>query len=152
MFVYPDLTTVLLGKFEEDKLTEGHESLIIGHTLKSGILNLQFHQISGPVFRFCPSTVDTIRCPWLQEDPYERKIVCAGPSAMGDGVGDGLFIRKDVPAGTIVSFYNGIRVPPGENPTFQSRSYQIYLDWRPTNIKVNSLVFVSFYVKRHYQI
>lgn len=126
---------MLLGIFEEDKVIEAHESLIIGHTMKSGIFNLQFHQISSgsPAFRFWQSTLQNVECPWLQEDPYERKTVYAGPSAMMEetltDAGDGLFLRKDVPADTIVSFYNGIRVLPGETPPFRSASYQIFLDW-----------------------
>ena len=137
-FLYPDLTTVLLGNVQEDKIIEAHESSIIGHSVDGGILNLRFHQTSGPAFGFSPSTLQKIRCPWLQEDPYERKMVYAGPSAIGAGAGDGLFMRKDVPEGTIVSFYNGIRILPGETPPFRSSSYQIYLDWRATNVQVNS--------------
>ena len=133
-FLYPDLNTVLLGNFEEDKVIEAHESFVMGHTVNGGILNLRFYQTVGPSFRFWPSTLQKIRCPCLQEDPYERKIVYSGPSAMGAAAGDGLFVRKNIPAGTVVSFYNGIRVLPGEMPPFRSRSYQILLDWRPTTV------------------
>ena len=126
-----------MGSFQEDKLVEAQESFITGHTFNGDILNLQFHQKSGPIFRFCPSTLHCIPCPWLQEDPYERKVVYARPSKM-DGAGDGLFLRRDVPEGSLVSFYNGIRIMPGDNPPFESVSYQIYLDWKTTaNAKVS---------------
>ena len=130
------MNTVLLGRMHEDKIVRAYESSIIGYSMQSGILNLKFHPISGPLFCFWPSTLQKVRCPWLQEDPYESKMVYSGPSKLSDGAGDGLFLRKDVDAGTMVSFYNGIRIMPGEIPPFRSDSYQIFLDWRPTNVQV----------------
>ena len=120
----------------EDKIIKAYESSITGYAMKGGILHLKFHNISGPEFRFWPSTLQKVRCPWLQEDPYERKTVYSGLSSMGEGAGDGLFLRRDVSAGTVVSFYNGIRIMPGEVRPFRSDSYQIFLDWRPTNVQV----------------
>ena len=109
--------------------------------MKGGILHLKFHPISGNVFKFWQSTSQTVRCPWLQEDPYERKTVYSGVSAMGECAGDGLFLHKDVSAGTVVSFYNGIRIKPGEIPPFYSDCYQIILDWRPTSIYEVNMIF-----------
>ena len=131
-FVYPDLITVLLGRFEEDKLVEAHESSITWHTITRDILNLHFSPKTGPTFHFWPSTLTRVPCPWLQEDPFERKVVYSESSGM-NGAGDGLFLRKDVAMDSIVSFYNGIRVAPGERPPYESISYQIYLDWMPIN-------------------
>ena len=121
---------------EEDKIVRAYESSISGYTVNSGILCLRFSPTSGPQFRYWPSTCQKVKCPWLQEDPYERKIVSAGPSEMGECAGDGLFLLQDVSAGTVVSFYNGIRIMPGEIPPFRSTGYQIFLDWKPTNVPV----------------
>jgi len=142
-FIYPDLNTVLLGSIQDDQIIKAYESSITGFAMKGGILYLNFHHISGPEFRFWPSTLQKVRCPWLQEDPYERKTVYSGLSAMGEGAGDGLFLHKDVSAGTMVSFYNGIRIMPGEIPPFRSDSYQIFLDWRPTNIQNNDREYLD---------
>ena len=136
-FIYPDLNTILLGHMQDENMVKAHESSIVGLTMKSGMLYLKFRYISGPEYKFCPSTLNKVRCNWLQDDPYERKIVYSGPSRMGDHAGDGLFLRKDVPAGTVIAFYNGIRVQPGEIPPFRSNAYQIFLDWKPKYIKVN---------------
>ena len=65
----------------------------------------------------------------MLEDPYESKFVMPGKSSMGDNAGDGLFLKKDVIANTTISFYNGIRVKPGEISPFENSGYQIYVDW-----------------------
>ena len=85
-----------MGNIQEDKIIKANESSIDNCVMKGGILQLLFQPISGNEFRFWPSTLQTVRCPWLQEDPYERKIVYSGVSAMGEGAGDGLFLHKDV--------------------------------------------------------
>ena len=136
-FIYPDLNTILLGHMQDDKIVKAHESSIVGCNMESGMLSLKFSYISGPEFRFLPSTLYKVRCPWLQDDPYERKMVYSGPSSLGDHAGDGLFLKKDVEAGTVIAFYNGIRVLPGETPPFRSNAYQIFLDWKPKYTKVN---------------
>ena len=138
-FIYTDLSTVLLGAMGADKIVRAYECSITGYTFNHGVMNLQFSRTSGPHFRFWPSTLHKITCPWLQEDPYEHKTVYAGQSSMGEGAGDGLFLRRDVPAGTVVAFYNGIRIMPGEKPPFRSKAYQIFLDWKPTHVPVRML-------------
>ena len=132
-----------MGNIQKDKIVKAYENSIDGYAMKGGILHPKFHQTSGTEFWFWPSSLQKVRCPWLQEDPYERKIVYSGLSAIGECAGDGLFLRRDVSAGTVVSFYNGIRIMPGEIPPFRSDSYQIFLDWRPTNVQVNMQIYYS---------
>ena len=73
---------------------------------------------------------------------------------MGECAGDGLFLHKDVSAGTVVSFYNGIRIMPGEIPPFRSDGYQIFLDWSPSNkydwkiYQVNMIFCYSYFILR----
>ena len=147
-FIYTDLSTVLLGAMGADKIVRAYECSITGYTFNHGVMNLQFSRTSGPHFRFWPSSLHKITVPWLQEDPYEHKTVCARQSSMGEGAGDGLFLRRDVPAGTVVAFYNGIRVMPGETPPFRSKAYQIFLDWKPTNVPVRILACLEGILKR----
>ena len=49
------------------------------------------------------------------------------------GAGDGLFALRDIPEKTIISYYNGIRLLPGESYTTTSCNYQIYVDWSNTD-------------------
>jgi hypothetical protein len=47
-----------------------------------------------------------------------------------DDAGKGVFARKDIPAATVVAFYNGIRIPADEEDTDDSWddcSYRIFV-------------------------
>ena len=49
------------------------------------------------------------------------------------GAGDGLFARRDLPAGAVVAYYNGLRIEHGERYSTNSDSnYEIYVDWNYT--------------------
>ena len=52
-------------------------------------------------------------CPPLQRDPYETKILRVGASRV-EGGGEGAYARKNLPAGTVVAYYNGIRMKAEE--------------------------------------
>ena len=59
-------------------------------------------------------------------DPYESLFVEVKPSLIKDA-GEGLFAKTDIDVGTIISFYNGVRVRSGydwEKPT----PYKMILD------------------------
>ena len=48
-----------------------------------------------------------------------------------NGAGEGLFAKKDLPAGTIVAFYNGIRLPfklGGPKEEWESSGYKIFVN------------------------
>eukprot|EP00937_MAST-01D_sp_MAST-1D-sp2_P003711 g3711.t1 len=65
---------------------------------------------AGAVVRFDPSTEARISRQPLLHDPYERRTVFVARSRM-PGAGEGLFARCALPAGRIVSWYNGVKVP-----------------------------------------
>ena len=71
----------------------------------------------------------------LLADPYERLWVEVRQSTVPGG-GDGLFARRDVPAETVVSFYHGLVIRPGEEVEADSSNnqydYMIFLDWNNT--------------------
>lgn len=142
-FVYPDLSTVLIGKFEKNQMIEAYQSRIIGVKITQDFLELSLENVDKtkqPVFRNWPSTLTSIRCPWKLRDPYEDQFVMSTKSGLNEDAdaGDGLYLRRDVKAGTTVAFYNGIRIKPGEQPPFESADYQIYIDWSEN--KVTSLI------------
>ena len=81
----------------------------------------------------CPSDSVNVPCDWTLRDPYERVTVTCRPSKLPYGAGDGLFALRDIPEKTLISYYNGIRLMPGESYTTTSCNYQIYVDWLNTD-------------------
>ena len=79
-------------------------------------------------FCYWPSTADDIKCPPLQQDPYESSTIMVGQSLM-EGGGDGGYAKKDIPAGTLVAYYNGIRLKAGENSPYYDTGYAIFVEW-----------------------
>ena len=53
---------------------------------------------------------------------------------MSEHAGDGLFVKRDIPANTTICFYNGIRVKPGEKAPYQNTGYQIFVDWNKRSV------------------
>ena len=85
------------------------------------------------LYSYCPSDSVNVPCDWTLRDPYERVTVSCRPSELPTGAGDGLFALRDIPAKTVISYYNGIRLLPGECYTTTSCNYQIYVDWSNTD-------------------
>ena len=84
-------------------------------------------------YSYCPSDSINVACDWTLRDPYERVTVICRPSNLPQGAGDGLYALRDIPEKTIVAYYNGIRLMPGETYTSTSYNYQIYVDWLNTD-------------------
>ena len=85
------------------------------------------------LYSHCPSNSVNVPCDWTLRDPYERVTVSCRLSSLPTGAGDGLFALRDIPEKTIISYYNGIRLWPGESYTTTSCNYQIYVDWTNTD-------------------
>ena len=97
-----------------------------------------FNRIPGNLgffrYSYWPSSLYEVHVPPQQEDPYESKYVFAKKSQMSDYAGDGLFIKRDVPANTTIAFYNGIRVKPGDSAPYENTGYQIFVDWNKKSV------------------
>ena len=65
---------------------------------------------------------------------------------MSDHSGDGLFVKRDVPANSTICFYNGVRVKPGEQDPFENTGYQIYIDMNYGSV---SIFFQSYFFPFH---
>ena len=46
-----------------------------------------------------------------------------------EGGGEGAFAKRDILAGTIVAYYNGIRMKAGEKSPYDDTGYAIFVDW-----------------------
>ncbi len=133
-YIYPDISTCMYGTFRKETLVEARASSIVSASLDDNyILNLKLRQPQpdDPAYTFCPSTPTKIPCDWLLNDCYEDVTVECHKSNV-EGAGDGLFASRHLPANTIVSYYNGVKVEPHEEYNSSSYSYQIYVDWANT--------------------
>ena len=66
----------------------------------------------------------------LVPDPYEASHVECRRSGINGG-GEGLFAKKDLSVGTIVAFYNGVRLPyrlGGPIETWDTSAYKIFVN------------------------
>jgi len=128
-FLYPDLRTALVGRFRNGELLSAFHSKVISVTEKSGVLVLSFEKVSANEFRPWISSRDDISCPPHLRDPYEDQQVEVFTSGIS-GSGEGLQARKKIPAGTLVAYYNGIRIKSGDKYLVEKNTgYAINLEW-----------------------
>jgi len=137
-YIYPDLSTALVGEFKDGKMVETKPVNLKAVFFEKfdSILRLRFSLPANGAFRYSywPSSLYEVHVPPQQEDPYESKYVFAKKSQMSDYAGDGLFIKRDVPANTTIAFYNGIRVKPGDSAPYENTGYQIFVDWNKKSV------------------
>jgi len=127
IYLYPDCRTGLVGSFQGCDLKSAQpcevvscaksaDSILIPLMSKPRDLVYSFDHASPALF---------CRSPHLC-DPYEDLFVEVKPSQIADA-GEGLYAKIDIDVGTVISFYNGVRVRSGhdwEKPT----PYKMLLD------------------------
>ena len=118
-FVYPDMGTCLVGRFEGEVMVDAVSGRVVGaEPSEAGVLRAVIERSSSrssrPHFSFSPSDSKTVTCEHLLSDPYETENTLCLPSRIS-GAGDGLFARRDLPAGAVVAYYNGLRIEHGEH-------------------------------------
>jgi len=128
IFLYPDCRTGLVGTFrgcdaERARLSEVVDSEdVVQDMLKFPVMSPP----QGDWFTFQPATPACFcRNPFLP-DPYEATFVRVRESRISRA-GQGLFAVCDMDQGTVISFYNGVKVRPGadsDRPT----PYRMILD------------------------
>ena len=69
--------------------------------------------IAGPMLHLDSGKREIIAKEPLIPDPYEQNMVHVKVSKMKGG-GEGLFARRDLPKGRIVSYYNGVKATEKE--------------------------------------
>ena len=73
---------------------------------------------------------------WIKGHGMALQHVYLDQSKMSDHSGDGLFLKRDIPANSTLCFYNGIRVKPGEKDPFEDTGYQIYIDTNKGSVSI----------------
>merc|ERR1712218_389636 len=110
-FLYPDLRTALCGSFIKGKMSVAQTCFVKSVTIRrqDNLATLNFTEPKGPFYKFDPSTFDHVCNEPLLPDPYETQNVRVRCSKISGG-GEGLFANRAAEKGTIISFYNGIRM------------------------------------------
>ena len=134
-YIYPDLCTALVGAFENERLVEARTAVLVEAEIdpKTDLFRLSFSppMPDSPAYTYSPSNSQSIPCDWQLQDMYERVTVYSVKSKV-EGAGDGLFAARDLPANTIISYYNGLLIEADENYSSSNHNYQIYVDWSNT--------------------
>jgi len=128
IYLYPDCRTGLQGAFcgcdaERARLCEVVDCR---GAVQDQVSVPVMSEPSGDWFTFQPASPAVFcRNPFLK-DPYEQLFVQAGESRIFRA-GQGLFARCDIEEGTVISFYNGVKVRPGQD-TDRPTPYRMILD------------------------
>ena len=80
-------------------------------------------------YSFLPSTKDEIRFPLGWRDPYEVRVMEVRQSHI-EGGGEGAFAIRELRPGTLVAFYNGIRLKQDEKTPYEDTGYAIWVEFQ----------------------
>ena len=80
-------------------------------------------------YSYLPSSKDEIRFPQDWRDPYEVQLMEVRQSHI-EGGGEGAFAIKELRPGTLVAFYNGIRLKQDEKTPYEDTGYAIWVEFQ----------------------
>ncbi|XP_015817332.3 histone-lysine N-methyltransferase SETD7 [Nothobranchius furzeri] len=109
-YIYPDGRTALYGTFADGELLTARLATLVSN--QTGRPRFEITP-NSPVYSHDKSTSTCITAHALLPDPYESQRVFVAESLI-KGAGQGLFARADFEAGTVMAFYNGVRITHSE--------------------------------------
>ena len=114
IFLYPDMETVLVGHFKNETMMAAEPSKVIAERCNHGLKEIRISKPkpNSPTLRYSRPTRIRIGDHPLVMDPYERKNIYISDGEEGDGV----FARRNIPKGEVISYYSGIRWNKTEIP------------------------------------
>ena len=104
-YIYPDLETVLIGKFKTGIMISAKETTITRIRCKNGLVELDFAPAWGTEFHYSVPSNETFGDQPTVTDPLDDKYVYMSWSGTG---GQGIFAKRDIPMGTQFVQYNGL--------------------------------------------
>ncbi|XP_040567892.1 uncharacterized protein [Lepeophtheirus salmonis] len=108
-YIYPDLDTVIIGKFKKGILIEGKEATLTGVRCVNGIYEARFSEPEGPSYHYLPATNETYGDQPMLTDPLDKKYYYLKKSNVDHELADqGVFASRDIEEGTIFALYNGL--------------------------------------------
>ncbi len=126
-FLYPDFRSAIKGTFIDGVLESGKFGFVVGSKNVDGILMPKVEVTdSDVIYEFDRSTTLHLSSNPLLSDPWEATLVEVKAS---DIQGDGLFALTDLEDGTIIAFFNGVRIPTdGRKKSLEFSDYRIGLN------------------------
>ena len=112
LFIYPDFTTAVSGEFlNNGVLISGRVAKFksISYFNKTSIMGLEISDRSDRVMNSDISTDSNFSQYPLRRDPYESQFVDISTSEIPNA-GEGVFLKRNVIKGTVVAYFNGIRI------------------------------------------
>ena len=117
VYLYPDLSTALLGQWRSGRMVAAREATVTGLYSDRDTLRLVAEKVKGreaDIFSLDISSSTKISSQPRLEDPYERKAVYVAESLI-EGAGEGVFLRRDAGPGDLLAVYNGVRMTEQES-------------------------------------
>ncbi len=109
-YIYPDMKTMIVGDFEKGQLKQGREAVLLGVQFSANGLLKPVYELKGQaVFRYSKANQTFIGLDPLLRDPLEEKLVYVAESSIANA-GRGVFCKANVSRGTVVAFYNGVKL------------------------------------------
>ena len=110
-YIYPDMETTLLGKFENRQMQDAQESAVLGVDCdEGGLLHVSKYattNVNSPHFYYePPSNVSFGAGPRGIRDPYEEKWLELRASKNA-GAGEGVYSKRALMAGELAAIYSG---------------------------------------------
>jgi len=131
-YLYPDNSTALFGEFHNGEMIKAKPARLCGIVFVGGVLSPSFQVTCDREYSYLPSTRDEIRLPLHWRDPYEEQLLEVRQSHI-EGGGEGAFAIRDIRPGTLVAFYNGIRLKQDEKTPYEDTGYAIWVEFQKSS-------------------
>ena len=113
VFIYPDLVTAIQGEFSHGRLLTGSLTHVTKLVLTGFLPDLE---VGAPLsvqtrelYHYQPAGSLSISRSPLIRDPFECRYVYVSESRTGEGAGEGLFAKTNIPRGQLCALFNGVR-------------------------------------------
>ena len=113
-YIYPDMEVAYNGVFSNSVMVKGRAALIEPSEVVNNVMTVKVTKLWGPEREYREATEDCLSTFPLLRDPYEERLTEIGTSGIPGG-GDGLFAKVDIPPGTLIAIYNGVKRGPYAN-------------------------------------
>ena len=111
-FVYPDMETVLIGHFENQKMIAAKPSKIIAERCNRGIKEIKISKPkpNAPTLKYeRPNSISLGNQPKVMDPLDQGNIYIKVIGKTGDGgLSDGVFAKKNFTEGDIIAYYSGL--------------------------------------------
>ena len=132
-YIYPDYQSMIVGQFKDGILISGQFAELVD-------LETTDHNFIYPTFQLKPNSDEILYLPSNQtfipkpliRDAMEDKFIYVSNSTL-DGAGRGVFMKRAARKGSVVAFYNGVRMTDIESKVkLEDRKspYRMDNDWR----------------------